>query len=300
MRLHPPERVAEYETMGLWGVPLWTERLAQWCRSRGDALALIDPPNLRALMGLASARYTWSEVADRAGHLADVLARHGIGRDDVVGVQLPNCADLAVTYLALSSLGAIATPFPMQYREYELRQMCELAGASAFLGAADFLGASREAILRELKAAHGIREVFTLGGREVPGCRDLTTALRMPSGPDRAAPPVERRARGLASLDPNDAVTICWTSGTEATPKGVPRCPNDWEPMGLTSVDAMGLGEDDVILNPFPMVNMAGIGGMFVPWLLSGSTLVLHHPFDAAIFFGQIQCPGDCWKVLLG
>jgi len=58
--------------------------------------------------------------------------------------------------------------------------------------------------------------------------------------------------------------------------------------MGLTSVDAMELSGDDVILNPFPMVNMAGIGGMFVPWLLTGATLVLHHPFDPEIFFRQI------------
>jgi acyl-CoA synthetase (AMP-forming)/AMP-acid ligase II len=33
---------------------------------------------------------------------------------------------------------------------------------------------------------------------------------------------------------------------------------------------------------------MAGIGGVFLPWLLSGCTLVQHQPFDLPVFLGQI------------
>jgi acyl-CoA synthetase (AMP-forming)/AMP-acid ligase II len=36
------------------------------------------------------------------------------------------------------------------------------------------------------------------------------------------------------------------------------------------------------------MVNMAGIAGMFLPWLLTGATLIQHHPFDLPVFLGQI------------
>ena len=32
----------------------------------------------------------------------------------------------------------------------------------------------------------------------------------------------------LTEADVNDCVTICWTSGTEAEPKAVPRCHGDW------------------------------------------------------------------------
>src|SRR5690606_5960801 len=37
-----------------------------------------------------------------------------------------------------------------------------------------------------------------------------------------------------------------------------------------------------------PMVNMAGISGMFLPWLRTGSVLVQRHPFDLKTFLGQI------------
>jgi acyl-CoA synthetase (AMP-forming)/AMP-acid ligase II len=33
---------------------------------------------------------------------------------------------------------------------------------------------------------------------------------------------------------------------------------------------------------------MAGFGGVLVPWLLTGATLVCHHPFDMPTFLGQI------------
>ena len=36
------------------------------------------------------------------------------------------------------------------------------------------------------------------------------------------------------------------------------------------------------------MINMAGINGMFLPWLRSGCVLVQHHPFDLPTFLGQV------------
>ena len=38
--------------------------------------------------------------------------------------------------------------------------------------------------------------------------------------------------------DPNDCLTICWTSGTEAEPKGVPRTHYDWIAVAWATVDA--------------------------------------------------------------
>lgn len=282
MRLHPPARVAEYEALGVWDVPVWPDRVREHVAQAPDRTALVDAPNLASLTGTAPQRYTWHQVQERARDLASLLLDAGVRPGDVVGLQLPNCADLAVSYVALSSIGAIATPFPMQYRQYELTQMCELAGATAFVGAVEFQAAPLDDRLDVLASLPSMRTVLTFGPRAVAGHVDLTSALA--GGVDRTS-----FDQLEVVLDPNDAVTICWTSGTEATPKGVPRCANDWEPMGLTSVDAMGLTGQDVLLNPFPMVNMAGIGGMLVPWLLTGATLVLHHPFDAPVFFDQIR-----------
>ena len=156
---------------------------------------------------------------------------HGEGCDGRV--------ELAVSFLAIVRLGATVTPFPVQYREYELAQLLPLSGAGLLITG------------RESRAPEGTPTLSWPGDLE-----DVTGA----EAPRRAADPAER-------------VTICWTSGTEATPKGVPRCHYDWLAVEAICTAAPALTGQDVILNPFPMVNMAGINGMFLPWLKVGCLL---------------------------
>ena len=37
-------------------------------------------------------------------------------------------------------------------------------------------------------------------------------------------------------IDPADCVSLCWTSGTESVPKGVPRTHGDWIAVSMTTV----------------------------------------------------------------
>jgi acyl-CoA synthetase (AMP-forming)/AMP-acid ligase II len=91
------------------------------------------------------------------------------------------------------------------------------------------------------------------------------------------------------TIDPNDCVTLCWTSGTEGVPKGVPRAHGDWQAISLGTIETPQLTSDDVLLNPFPMVNAGGMAGMFMPWLMLGARLVQHHPFDLEVLITQIE-----------
>ena len=86
----------------------------------------------------------------------------------------------------------------------------------------------------------------------------------------------------------NDIFTICWTSGTTGTPKGVPRSHNLWLPMAKAAGYVSETEEGDTLLNPFPMINMASIGGFLFNWLLCKGKLVQHHPFDLNVFLNQI------------
>lgn len=92
----------------------------------------------------------------------------------------------------------------------------------------------------------------------------------------------------MSATPVDDVATICWTSGTTGTPKGVPRTNAMWMASGTFQVDQLGFTADDRILCPFPVVNMAGIGGMLVPWAIAGATLHLHHPMSLPVFLGQL------------
>lgn len=284
MRLHPDERVAAYTKAGWWGVPTWDALFRARVVERPDAVAVVDPADRETYLDGAARRLTWAELDAYVDRLAAVLLAEGVHRDTMVGVQLPNCVELAATYLAVTRLGAIATPFPVQHREHELGTLGGLAGVTAFVTATR-IGTRAAARSARETYPESVRVLAFGAEGDVPeGVLGLDAAMH--GGEPLPAALAEHLASFTA--DPGDCVTVCWTSGTEATPKGVPRCADDWAPMAVASVDAAELTCDDVLLNPFPMVNMAGIGGMFVPWLMTGAVLVQHHPFDPKVFFGQI------------
>ena len=91
-----------------------------------------------------------------------------------------------------------------------------------------------------------------------------------------------------ASVSADDIATICWTSGTEGMPKGVPRSHNHWLAISHAHFEGAGIRHGDILLNPFPLINMAALGGCFMSWLHAAGTLVLHHPLDLPVYLQQI------------
>ncbi|GAA4566364.1 class I adenylate-forming enzyme family protein [Planotetraspora kaengkrachanensis] len=275
--LHTPERVEEYTRLGWWSDETMDGLFRVRVGAEPDRLALVDPRNKDDLLGLPPRRLTWRELESEVNRLAAVLLRHGLGAGDVIGVQLPNTVELVTVYLACWRLGMVVSPLPVQYREHEVTELGALAGFAAFVTVAAF-GERRPA--DEVRAAlPGLDTVLAYG--------EALDAELAGTDPGEARRLVEDHAAAHPA-DPNDCVTICWTSGTESTPKGVPRTHYDWLAMSWATVDAPRLTGDDVLLNPFPMVNMAGINGMFLPWLRVGGVLVQHHPFDLPTFLAQI------------
>lgn len=90
-------------------------------------------------------------------------------------------------------------------------------------------------------------------------------------------------------MDADATFTLCWTSGTEGLPKGVPRSHNQWMIAARTIVEAVQLQPGARLLNTFPLTNPGSLSGMVVPWLLTGGALVQHQPFDLEVFLGQIR-----------
>jgi acyl-CoA synthetase len=271
-RLHSAQRVADYTGRGWWTGETVQQLFADRLAERGDAEALVDPPNKTELVDLSALRLSWTEVGEAVDHLAAVLLANGIGEGDVLGIQLPNIAELAIAYLAAWRVRAIVSPLPVQYRRHEIESMSSRARFRALLTADRILDrpAAREAL--EL-----VPSVLYYGPSDVTGAIRVSEVDGDPSGYADAHP-----------VDPNDCLTICWTSGTESAPKGVPRAHYEWLAISADTVRAPGLSGESRILNPFPMVNMAAISGMLLPWLRTGCVLVQHHPFDLPTFLTQV------------
>ncbi|WP_010541272.1 class I adenylate-forming enzyme family protein [Dietzia alimentaria] len=285
--MHSAERVAEYRSRGWWDDRTLYGEFRARVAERGDALALVDPLNREALVGSPPRRLTWNEVDDEVTYLAARLLEHGVRAGDVVGIQLPNSVELAEAMLATWAIGVVASPLAMQYRQHELTTMGGKAGFRVILTCARFQDRSPAADAIGARAALAPQPpVLTLGAACEAG--EVADAHLVPgpaSTKDRAR--VEDY-RAEHPHDPNHCVTLCWTSGTEGQPKGVPRADYEWVSIGDGTTTGPAVHAESVLLNPFPMINMGGISGMFLPWLFTGCLLVQHHPFDAPTFFRQI------------
>ncbi len=290
-------RIAAYRAEGWWGDDTADDLFRRALDARPDELALVDPAN-RADLGMgAPRRLTWRELDDVVDRMASGLLRLGIGRDDLVMVQLPNVAELIVTYLAVGRIGAIISPLPVQYRAHELRYVIELAEPKAFIASNRFDGFDHVELVRELRRTAPSIEVL-IGDAAAPeqlpvGVVPLATLLDGDIDPAALA-----AHRAAADITAADVFTVCWTSGTEADPKGVPRSHNLWISIALATVDGAALETGDALLCPFPMVNMSGIGGMLFPWLLVQGRLVLHQPMALPVFLGQIAAERIAYTVV--
>ena len=287
MVLVPQERIAEYVARGWWGERTLADLFLATAQRQPEAFAVADPPNRPQITGEAARRCTWRELAAEVGRAAAFLHGEGLRKDDVLVVQLPNCVELHALYLACAALGIVISPVPMQYRAHELVHVVTTTRARMAITTAR-CGNHAPARHWAALAAQlpGLQQVWAFG-QEVPApARALAQAWS--EAPAWSAQ--ELQARGAAAgVTAHDVLTVCWTSGTEAQPKGVPRNHNEWLIVGQSVIDAGQLAPGAQMLIPFPFVNMAGVSTSLAAWLLLGGGLHHHHPFDLDVFVAQLR-----------
>lgn len=287
MILVSKEKIETYKNAGWWGDQTIWQLFQEKCTPRAHKDAVVDAPNRLEFAPGAQQRWTWQELAQEADRLSVILVRHGIKKDDVLLVQLPNIVEQFAIYLACARLGVIVTPVPVQYREHELAHIVSAtkAVAALTLGRIGKDYAAAQTLLDVCASQPSLRTVMAWGNPLPQGVLDLG-AEATPSEQDMVN---LARAQKDANVTADDVFTICWTSGTEASPKGVPRSHNEWLIIAPSIIEAGELPENARLLNPFPMVNMAGISTAFISFLVLGGTVFQHHPFSLPVFLEQLR-----------
>ena len=278
-------RLKQYHKTGEWGENRLHDLFYETANRFPERIALVDPADKADLTGHAAVRLTYRELAVKVNQLTDVFLMNGLGKDDILLVQMPNIVELIYTYLAASRLGIIVSPVPVQYQENELTAIIDILEPAAIVVTPLFKQTSlleRMTSSIKLSSMHSCPPKILLWGPGAADC-DLTAAIEQSSPTSRY---VDYCEQNVISAD--DLMTICWTSGTEGTPKGVPRSHNQWLAVGKATYLGNQIQDNETLLNPFPLINMASIGGMFLSWLYSGGKLVLHHPLNLPIFLQQI------------
>jgi len=284
--------IDEYTQRGWWGTTTLWDLFVRHVADRPDAEAVIDAPNRADFAHGAPQRLSWSQLADAVDRFCRLLLDTGVRRDERVLMQLPNGVEQYIVYLACARLGIVITPVPVQYREHELEHIVAHTQAAAVvtftrIGKPD-TGHATAAMVCAMRARHtGLRAILAWGDDVGPEFVDIGRYTAIPmTDTDRQR---VQQAEADAAVTANDVFTICWTSGTEARPKGVPRSHNEWLVVAPSIIEAGQIRAHARLLNPFPLVNMAGLSTAIAAWLVIGGTVVQHHPFSLPVFLQQIR-----------
>lgn len=275
MKATPENLSKEYHESGAWSdVPL-DELFRKTAAEHPDRLALVDAPDRATWTGGSPRSLTYGEADREIDRLAAFYSTVGLSTDHVIGVQAPNTVDTVIALLAALRADLIVSPLPLHWRQKNVLEALNSIGAKGFI-AADRVETRDVGIAARDVAADlfSLRFVFGLG-KDIPdGLIELGPMLAE-MGEDLKFTPGDRP-------DPADhTATICWSrSGEENVP--VTRCHNHWVSVAQMIVQEAHVRDASVMVLPYSLSGLTGLGGGLVPWLLTGSTLHLHHPTSLA------------------
>jgi hypothetical protein len=246
-----------------------------------DALALVDPLNKMRVTGQPPKRLTFAQVDRMISSLSAHFIESGLPSNSVIAVQLPNTIEFAITVLAAFRAGLVVAVLPLLWRQSELTMALNRTAARAIVTMGKVDGVVYSDIAMNAAAeAFSIRHVCGFGSDLPEGMASLDNAIFRESPTVRAVIQDGRKA-ALISFD-------LIADGFRPVPRAH---------LGLIAGGlAMSL-ESDVpqgakVLSAFSPMSFAGLASSLAVWLLSGGTLVLHHPFDDEVLEQQINEQG--------
>ncbi len=191
--------------------PLTFPALVETARKHGERAFL---PRRRAQL---AEPISFQRLGDDVDRLATALLDLGVRRGDRVGLIAENRYEWLLIDLALASIGAVDVPRGSDTSPAEMHFILRHSGCRmAFV--------DDDRIARELLGAHGelpeLERIVVMQDRSEVA--DLTTlAQLLQRGSELLPTRRQSLAAARASVRPDDLLTIVYTSGTTADPKGV-------------------------------------------------------------------------------
>lgn len=236
-------------------------------------------------------RLSYVQLGEYVDRFAGALLELGVGRTQVVAVQLPNWWQFTALALACARIGAIIAPIPPDYRRRELEFILRRTEACLYIGPAAWSGFSHRDMMRELApqlAALRGQVFLDVQGTLADGEFDFDDWF--------IARKWEAR-HGAAELDglqalPDDVFNVLYTSGTTGEPKGVLHSHNTNYAITRSLSETMLLGADDVISLPSILTASSGFTYLFLMPVLLGLTAVYMDVADPDLHLDLVQAHG--------
>jgi acyl-CoA synthetase (AMP-forming)/AMP-acid ligase II len=236
--------------------------------SHGDKECLIDQDR----------RMSFADVARQVGSLGSALSeQYGVAKGDRVAIAMRNSPEWCISFMAITSIGAVAVPMNSWWQGEELAYGLSDSDASHII-----IDATRYQRL----AAHLPSAGLTVIGVENEG-------KTLPDHVERLAPLLAGDGMlPLNQIGPQDAAVILYTSGSTGRPRGVLSTQRNvlsalgtWLALGTAVAVASGtIGqepeEQPAILLTVPLFHVTGLNSLFLLSLGIGRKIVMMYKWD--------------------
>ena len=218
-----------------------------------DKLAIVD----------GERRYTYRDFRARANQLSRALTGLGIQKGDRVCILSPNSHFFLESFYGTSQIGAILVPLNYRLVAADHEYILNHAGVKAVLVDWEYT-----ALVDEIRDNLGSVEHWIEARDEGPASEGWTSwnELLADSSAEAFAP---------LPLDENELVSINYTSGTTARPKGVMLTHRNCYLNAYNLIAHLGIQHPDVELWTLPMFHCNGWGGVYALTGMGGTHVVL-------------------------
>ncbi len=201
----------------------------------------------------------------------------GIGRNDRVGMVLPNGPEMAGSFLAIAH-GAVTAPLNPAYRQSEFEFYLSDIGARAVV-----LESGGDTPARDAARKLGIAVL------------ELSRPSDAPAGTfELSGPPVQEPvATGFSSAA--DVALILHTSGTTSRPKIVPLSHANLTASARNIGASLALTPHDRCMNVMPLFHIHGLVAALLASLGAGGGTFCTPGFNALKFFGWLEEARPTW-----
>lgn len=162
-------------------------------------------PNKLAVIS-ETMEYTWVEFNRQVNKMGNALMKLGVRKGDRVALCLPNSPEYLVTYFAIVKVGATAVPFNIMFKSPEILYIVNNSEAKLIIGLA---GETMNKVLEIRDQIPLLEKVVVVGKSSIDGAILYEQILEG-----------ESEELKQVDCDPDDIVTILYTSGTTGQPKG--------------------------------------------------------------------------------
>ena len=228
--------------------------------------------------GTITTRLTLEELNQKVNRFANALTELGIKKGDRVAIISHNCPQYAIYLYALAKTGAWVTPLNFALKAREITQLINHAEPVAFI-VEDELADNVTKLQQDMPSVKHYIMINLAGKKQLPErWLDFDQLCSEKYSDDEP----------YFEVNGDDVLTLMYTSGTEAMPKGVMNTHANWHSTIMSGVIDLHLLAGDTIINSIPLYHVAGVN-LLIGSLSVGTRVIMHHEPSPAEILQLVQ-----------